>query len=256
MEVSPDFTGSHGSWSVSVWLLDTTGGRCTLYVRPWWPAASLGTCHRYSTCGLGGQLLPWALPPVELRAVCLVRTIFLLQRFRVEWMVCEVTCVLFYCLCFVENRCVVFVVFPPFALPDLFAVLLMRWQWIPKLCRQALKYPCLALKRYFCRARTFKWAYPDDRRYKWDRGKKTQYAVINGFLLYTISSLKKYDKWRWENWFLYLIRARRHGNWVKYMKKIWSCCGDLNLQKGNVTSALTTELAGLYFEVFRSCIYF
>ena len=87
-----------------------------------------------ASCFLG------ALPPVELRAVCLVRTIFLLQRFRVEWMVCEVTCVLFIaCVC--RNRCVVFVVFPPFALPDMFAVLLMRWQWIPKLCRQALNTP-------------------------------------------------------------------------------------------------------------------
>ena len=41
--VSPDFTESDGSWPVSVWLLDTTGGWCAL------------------TSGLCGQLLPWGL---------------------------------------------------------------------------------------------------------------------------------------------------------------------------------------------------
>ena len=55
MEVSPDFTGSHGSWPVSVWLLDTTGGWCAL------------------TCGLGGQLLPWGLASSRITC-CLLGT--------------------------------------------------------------------------------------------------------------------------------------------------------------------------------------
>ena len=55
MEVSPDFTGSHGSWPVSVWLLDTTGGWCAL------------------TCGLGGQLLPWDLASSRITC-CLLGT--------------------------------------------------------------------------------------------------------------------------------------------------------------------------------------
>ena len=126
--------------SVVFWYLLMSAGRATvpgLYLCGFLTPPVAGALLRaalVASCFLG------ALPPVDLRAVCLVRTIILLQRFRVEWMVCEVTCVLFIaCVC--RNRCVVFVVFPPFALPDMFAVLLMRWQWIPKLCRQALNTP-------------------------------------------------------------------------------------------------------------------
>ena len=39
------------------------------------------------------------------------------------------------------------------------------------------------------------------------------------------------------------------------MKKMRACCG-FEPGKASVASALPTEPAGLYFEVFRSCIYF
>ena len=54
------------------------------------------------------------------------------------WSIHEAILSVLFIDCVCRNRCVVFVVFPPFPLPDMFAVLLMRWQWIPKLCRQAL----------------------------------------------------------------------------------------------------------------------
>ena len=61
--VAPDFTESHGTGLVAVRLLDTSGGWCAL------------------TSGLGGQLLR-ALPPVDLRAVCLVRAIATMRERR------------------------------------------------------------------------------------------------------------------------------------------------------------------------------
>ena len=40
------------------------------------------------------------------------------------------------------------------------------------------------------------------------------------------------------------------------MKKKWGRAAGSNREKASVASALPTEPAGLYFEVFRSCIYF
>ena len=55
--VTPDLSQGDGSWPVTVRFLDASGSRCGF------------------SGGLGGQLLPWSLSPVDLRAVCLVRAI-------------------------------------------------------------------------------------------------------------------------------------------------------------------------------------
>ena len=63
--VSPDFTESHGSRPVPVWLLNTTSGWCTL------------------TCGLGGQLFPGGFPTSGLSS-CLLCSCHRVRRFRYE----------------------------------------------------------------------------------------------------------------------------------------------------------------------------